>query len=66
MDESKERFFQTFEDLIKQNGVTIDRPAGSVHPRFPDLVYPIDYGYVNGTKSQDGQGMTYLLAAILN
>ena len=35
--------------------VTIDRPLGSAHPRFPDLVYPINYGYVEGTIAPDGE-----------
>ena len=50
-------FFKTLGELITENGITIDRPKGFAHPRFPDLVYPLDYGYINGTKSQDGQGI---------
>ena len=41
--------------LITRNGFTIDRPHRSVHPSFPEVVYPIDYGYVNGTRSSDGE-----------
>jgi len=40
--------------LIEANGITIDRPRGSAHPRFPEIIYPIDYGYVNDTESSDG------------
>ncbi len=39
-------------------GVTIDvkfdRPLGSVHPKFPDLVYPVNYGFVPDTEAGDG------------
>jgi inorganic pyrophosphatase len=35
----------------------IDRPAGSVHPRYPDYVYPHDYGYLEGTSAADGNGI---------
>ena len=35
--------------------VTIDRPLGSHHPKFPDTVYPINYGYINGTIAGDGE-----------
>jgi inorganic pyrophosphatase len=56
-----EEFFQTFEAFIEKNGVTIDRPKGSVHPRFPDLIYPINYGFINATRSQDGQGIDIFL-----
>lgn len=33
---------------------TIDRPLGSTHPRHPDMVYPINYGYVDGVFAGDG------------
>lgn len=33
---------------------TIDRPLGSFHPRFPDLQYPLNYGYVDGVMAEDG------------
>ena len=42
--------------------VHIDRPLGSAHPRYPDLRYPINYGYIPGTLSGDGQPIdAYLL-----
>jgi inorganic pyrophosphatase len=56
-DANTNRFFESLEKVIRENGVTIDRPKGSAHPRFLDLIYPIDYGYVNETRSQDGQGI---------
>ena len=41
--------------LGKRVKVTIDRPLGSRHPREPDMVYPVNYGYLPGTVSGDGQ-----------
>lgn len=35
--------------------VTVDRPLGSRHPKYPDLVYPINYGYVDGIIAPDGE-----------
>ncbi len=35
--------------------VTIDRPIGSSHPDYPALVYPINYGYVEGIEAPDGE-----------
>jgi inorganic pyrophosphatase len=43
-----------WERRIVDHGVTLDRPRGSRHPRHPEIVYPIDYGYVNDTVSTDG------------
>ena len=36
--------------------VTIDRPLGSCHPKYPDLYYPVNYGYVDGVIAPDGEG----------
>lgn len=33
----------------------IDRPIGSHHPRHPDIVYPVNYGYVEGITGGDGE-----------
>ena len=35
--------------------VTIDRPLGSVHPSHPDIVYTVNYGYVEGIIAQNGE-----------
>ena len=35
--------------------VTVDRPLGSHHPDCPDLVYPINYGYIPGLFANDGE-----------
>ncbi len=32
----------------------IDRPLNSRHPRHPDMIYPINYGYVEGVIAGDG------------
>ena len=34
---------------------TIDRPLGSSHPDYPELIYPINYGYVDGVFAADGE-----------
>lgn len=42
--------------------VTVDRPLGSTHPKFPDLRYPVNYGYVKGVMAPDGEEQdVYLL-----
>ena len=32
----------------------IDRPMGTAHPRHPDMIYPVNYGYIPGLKAADG------------
>ena len=35
--------------------VSIDRPLGSHHPEYPDMIYPVNYGYVKGLMAGDGE-----------
>ena len=35
--------------------VIVDRPFGSIHPQHKDMVYPINYGYVDGIIAADGE-----------
>lgn len=44
-----------YSDIIgKEVKGTIDRPLGCRHPRHPEMVYPINYGYVDGVFAGDG------------
>ena len=35
--------------------VTIDRPIGSSHPDYPSMIYPVNYGYIEGIMAPDGE-----------
>ncbi len=35
--------------------VTVDRPLGSYHPKYKNMCYPINYGYVKGIIAADGK-----------
>lgn len=41
--------------LGKKVEVTIDRPVGAVHPKHSGLIYPVNYGYVQGLLAGDGE-----------
>lgn len=47
-------FFSNLDDLVAGSAVTIDRWRGQAHPRFPDVVYPLDYGHLDDSRSGDG------------
>ena len=42
------------DQLIAAHEIVIDRPKGSAHPRFPEFIYPVDYGFLKGTIGGDG------------
>lgn len=46
--------WQYWQNLIEKNGITIDRPYHTSHPNYPEIIYPIDYGYINNTIGEDG------------
>ncbi len=50
-------FWEALQEMVKNNPLRIDRPRGSRHPRYPDFIYPLDYGYLEGTRSADGGGV---------
>ncbi len=56
--------WNAWEQLITQNGFTIDRPIHTAHPVWQDIVYPMDYGYVNGTVSSDGEGVDLFVGTV--
>ena len=33
--------------------IVVDRPLGSRHPKHPDMVYPVNYGYIEGVFAPD-------------
>ena len=35
--------------------VYVDRALGSRHPRFTDMIYPVNYGYVKDVIGGDGE-----------
>ena len=49
--------------LVVTTEVVVDRPAGSAHPRYPETIYPLDYGYLAGTNGGDGSGIDVWLGS---
>ena len=53
----EDAFWAALESLVHESEIAIDRPKGSHHPRYPELVYPVDYGYLKNTTAMDGGGI---------
>ena len=56
-------FWQGMENLSRANSVIVDRPKGKPHPRYPDVIYPLDYGYLENTSASDGDGIDIWLGS---
>lgn len=52
-----DEFWKALDLLVKNSEVIIDRPKGSHHPKFDNIIYPLDYGYLKNTSSMDGSGI---------
>ena len=50
----EDAFWTYLDSLVQSTEIVIDRPRGSSHPRYPSIVYPLDYGFLKGTSGGDG------------
>ena len=46
-------FWQKLDTLYLSSQFYLDRPLGTAHREFTNLVYPVDYGYLKDTFSDD-------------
>lgn len=57
MDVNNDDFWDALEELANSSEIVIDRPKGTAHPKYPDFIYQVDYGYMQDTSSMDGAGI---------
>lgn len=50
-------YWQKMEELLCNSQIIIDRQKGTAHPRYPSKIYPLDYGYLQSTRSGDNAGI---------
>lgn len=57
-------FWEEMLQLTKTHSIVIDRPKGKPHPRYPEMIYPLDYGYIENTSASDGDGMDVWIGSL--
>lgn len=57
MNRYDESFWKVLDQLVSNSEIVIDRPKGTQHPKYPDFIYKVDYGYLQNTSSMDGAGI---------
>ena len=57
MNRYDEDFWKALDELVSNSEIMIDRPKGTRHPKYPNFIYKVDYGYLQNTSSMDGAGI---------
>lgn len=57
MDRNNIDFWNALDELVNSSEIVIDRPKGTTHPKYPNFIYRLDYGYLKNTSSMDGDGI---------
>ncbi|MEH1968083.1 MULTISPECIES: hypothetical protein [unclassified Nostoc] len=57
-------FWFKLDQLVAASSLKIDRPKGTLHPRYPSFVYPLDYGYLQDTRSGDGSDIDVWIGSL--
>ena len=50
-------FWSALDALVSKSEIIIDRPKGTAHPKYPDFIYKVNYGYLKDTASMYGAGI---------
>ena len=58
-------FWMALDMLVASGTMIVDRPKGSYHPRYPEIRYELDYGYLDNTVSMDGDGIDVWRGSLL-
>lgn len=57
MKQYNEDFWKLLDELVNNSEIIIDRPKGTAHPKYPNFIYKVDYGYLKNTFSMDNSGI---------
>lgn len=48
----------------KMVDVVIDRPIGSIHPKYEDMIYPLNYGFIPNVFGGDSEELDVYLMGL--
>ena len=57
-------FWTALDKLILDNKIIIDRPKGTAHPKYGNIIYNVDYGYLQNTTSMDNGGIDIYVGSL--
>ena len=57
-------FWQKLDTLLLSSHFELTQVAGSKHPQYANLIYPVDYGILKDTQTQDHPGISMYKGSI--
>ncbi|MFN8382339.1 MAG: hypothetical protein U0V02_10385 [Anaerolineales bacterium] len=57
-------FWEEMMQLSISHPIVIDRPKGQPHPRHSEMIYPLDYGYIENTSASDRGGIDVWIGSL--
>lgn len=57
-------YWDALHRLVHNHQIIIDRPKGTKHPRYTHIIYPVDYGYLEGTTTVDNGGIDIFVGSL--
>lgn len=59
-------FWEEMIQLVTTQHIIIDRSKNTPHPHYPEMIYPLDYGYIENTSASDGGGIDVWVGSLEN
>ena len=56
-------YWDILSEFIQSNSIVIDREKGTSHPKYADMIYPVDYGFITNTQSMDGSAIDIFIGS---
>ena len=61
-----QKFWESLDKLAKESEIEIEKRKGTPLSKNSELVYPVDYGYLKGTKSPDNAEIDVFVGSMKN
>ena len=62
--ENNAYFWQKVDTLFLSSDLKHSRKKGETHPQFKNLVYPVEYGHLTDTASDNGEGVSVYVGSL--
>ena len=58
------KYWDALDKLVHDHEIVINRKRGSAHPKYPSMIYPLDYGFLENTTAVDDSGIDIFVGSL--